>query len=285
VSRYLAGDVDLTDGFPIDDIGWLHERIGAETKLAPYFGTMLLGMHVGRPPFDSVPLRLAMTMAIDRDVIADKLRRGLYLPAYNIVPPLEGYQAVLPEWAGWPAEKRHARARELYAQAGYSKEKPLRVEFSYPTQDADTGLILEALVAMWRLNLGAEIQLVNEEWRVHQQNRRLGKPNLYWVPWIGDYPDPLTFLALARRGNAQNYGQYHNASFENALTNAATTTDPAQRYRDYAEAEVQLNADPAFIPIYFYKSRHLVHSYVKGWQTNTMDRNLSRDLYLAAGGN
>jgi oligopeptide transport system substrate-binding protein len=285
VSRYLAGDVDLTDGFPIDDIGWLRQRIGSEVKLAPYFGTVMLGMNVSRPPFNSLPLRQAMNMAIDRNVIAEKLRRGLYLPAHNIVPPLDGYPAVLPEWVAWPAEKRHARARELYAQAGYSREKPLRVVFSYPTQDADTGLIIEALVAMWRLNLGAEVTLANEEWRVHQQNRRLGKSDLYWVAWIGDYPDPLTFLALAKKNNAQNYGRYSNASFDRALASAASSADPAQRNRDYAEAEARLNEDPAFIPIYFYKSRHLVHSYVKGWDTNVMDRNLSRDLYLAAGGN
>ncbi|MEP7312742.1 MAG: peptide ABC transporter substrate-binding protein [Pseudomonadota bacterium] len=284
VSRYLAGDVDLTDGFPIDDIGWLRQRVGTELYLAPYFGTVMLGINVSRPPFNSVPLRQAMNLAIDRDVIAEKLRRGVYLPAYNVVPPLEGYPRVQPEWATWPTAKRHELARKLYAEAGYTKDNPLHVDFSFPTPDADTRLVFEALAAMWRVNLGAEVALVNEEWRVHQQNRKLGKPDLFWIAWIADYLDPLTFLALAQKGNTQNYGRYDNALYEKALASAVTRVDPALRYQDYVAAEKVLNEDPAFFPLYFYQSRHLVRSYVKGFQPNIVDRNLSRDLYLTAGG-
>ncbi len=137
-ARYLAGDLDITEGFQIDDYqrlrGELHE---GEVRLAPYVGTVMLGFHGSRAPFDSVPLRQALNMAIDREILTGKLLDGLFLPAYNVVPPLQGYAPALPEWATWTAERRHARARELYAQAGYSKQRPLRVDLAYPAVGAD----------------------------------------------------------------------------------------------------------------------------------------------------
>ncbi|MET0291051.1 MAG: peptide ABC transporter substrate-binding protein, partial [Steroidobacteraceae bacterium] len=112
-SRYLAGDLDVTNGFQITDVHWLREQLGSEVSLTPYFGTVMLGFHPNREPFDNRALREAMNMAIDREVLTGKLLRGLFLPAYNIVPPVPGYEPAVPEWASWPADRRHARAREL----------------------------------------------------------------------------------------------------------------------------------------------------------------------------
>jgi oligopeptide transport system substrate-binding protein len=282
-SRYLAGDVDVTDIFGLEDVDWLREQLGSQVKLEPYFGTALLGYHVGRAPFDSRALRLALSMSVDREVITGKLMHGLYLPAYNLVPPLGGYPQVLPDWAKLSQAERHALARQWYAQAGYSQRHPLKVELSLPTGGTDTRRMAEAIAAMWRTNLGAEVTLGTQEWRVHQQNRRLSLYALFWDAWIADYPDPLTFLQMFQRGSGQNNGKYEQPRYEQLLDAATRAGNEAQRLRDYAQAEQQLNDDAPFLPIYFYQSRHLVRPYVKGWVGNVMDRNLSRDLHLDAG--
>ncbi len=282
-SRYLAGDLDVTDGFAVEDIDWLRQSLGGQVQLAPYFGTVLLTMQVSRPPFDSRPLRQALTMAIDRDVLTQKLLRQLYLPAYNLVPPSDGYAPAVPEWASWPAERRHARARELYAEAGYSAAHPLVVDLSWPTGGAETRRLLEALTSMWRVTLGAEVRLSNSEWRVFQQDRRLHKLSLYWNAWIGDYPYPLTFLELFQRSGGQNSSQYFRPEFEAAIAASAVGSDEVQRLADLKRAESLLNDDAPFIPVYFYQSRHLVRPYVQGWQGNVMDRHLSQYLSVPAG--
>ena len=282
-SRYLAGDLDVTDGFAVEDIDWLRQSLGGQVQLAPYFGTVLLTMQVSRPPFNSLPLRQALTMAIDRDVLTQKLLRQLYLPAYNLVPPSDGYAPAVPEWATWPAERRHARARELYAEAGYSAAHPLVVDLSWPTGGADTRRLLEALTSMWRVTLGAEVRLSNSEWRVFQQDRRLHKLSLYWNAWIGDYPYPLTFLELFQRSGGQNSSQYFRPEFESAIAASAVGSDEVQRLADLKRAESLLNDDAPFIPVYFYQSRHLVRPYVQGWQGNVMDRHLSQYLSVPAG--
>jgi oligopeptide transport system substrate-binding protein len=198
------------------------------------------------------------------------------------VSPLPGYTSPRPAWADLDASARHALARQLYAQAGYSAGHPLEVEFTFPTGNQEMRQVFEAMAAMWRTNLGANVQLVSEEFRVHQQNRRIGKLRLFWYSWIADYPDPMTFLWLALRANPQNYGRFDNADYERTMAKAIATVDAGERNRGYNEAEQILDAQMPYIPIYYYKSRHLLRSYVQGWQDAATDQHPSRDLYLAA---
>jgi oligopeptide transport system substrate-binding protein len=283
-ARFLAGDIDFSDGFNVEDIDWLRRDLGSQVQLAPYFGIVKLSFYTRRPPFDSKPLRQALAMAIDREVLTGKLLRGLFLPATNLVPPYEGYEAQLPQWAHWSPEKRLARARELYAEAGYSREHPLVVTLSHQTTSPDTVRLLEAIVAMWRMNLGADVRLESEEWRVFLQNRRLGKHALYWDAWIGDYPDPYTFLSLNLKDDGNNHGRYSSPAFESVMQQATTTANDGERLQLFRRAEEILNEDAPSVPVYFYQSRHLVRPYVRGWVGNVMDRNPSRNLYLAADG-
>ena len=71
-----------------------------------------------------------MVMAIDREMLVKHLMKGQYEAAYGIVPPLPGYPAFRPEWADMPDAERIALAQRLYAEAGYSAEHPLDVEFN-----------------------------------------------------------------------------------------------------------------------------------------------------------
>jgi oligopeptide transport system substrate-binding protein len=225
-----------------------------------------------------------MVMALDREILTGKVMNGLYRPAYSIVPPLPGYAAVLPEWAGLSDADRHREAQRLYAAAGYSAARPLQVELWYPMADADTRRMLEAMAAMWRMNLGADVQLRNEEWRVHQQNRHIRKYRFFFDPWSGDYPDPLTFLGLPMPDSKQNYMDYHDAAYAAAVEAGERSTDPQMRQGAYHEAERILNAAAVLVPVYYYQTRHLLRSQVQGWQDNPMDRHSSRDLSLARSG-
>lgn len=280
-ARFLAGDLDITDRFQMDDLGWLAAALGQQLRLEPYFATFMMAMQVDRPPFDDVRLRRAMVLALDREILVRKLLKGMFLPAYGMVPPLPGYAPVLPEWAALADTERHREAQRLYAAAGYSAARPLEVELWYPTADVDTRRVLEAMVAMWRMNLGAQVRLANEEWRVHQQNRRIRKHRFFYYPWSGDYPDPLTFLGLPMPDSQQNYMGYRSAAYVETVQRAQRSTQPTLRQAAYNAAERILNTDAVVVPVYYYQSRHLLRSHVRGWQANPMDRHASRDLYLA----
>jgi oligopeptide transport system substrate-binding protein len=88
-------------------------------------------------------------------------------------------------------------------------------------------------------------------------------------------------LDLYRVGSPQNHGKYNNANYERLIALGSATGDAQQRTQAWQQAESQLNADAAFIPVYYYQSRHLIRPWVQGWQGNITDRHLSRDLWLS----
>ncbi len=280
-ARFLAGDLDETERFQVEDLEWLRASLGDQVRTAPYNGTVMLGMNVRRAPFDNAALRRAMVLAVDRTLLTDQLLKRLYTPAHGIVPPLPGYDPLRPQWADLDDEARRELARSLYAQAGYSSARPLEVELAVPIGSPEMRRVFEALAAMWRMNLGAEVRVITEEFRVHQQNRRIGKLQFFWNGWIGDYPEATTFLALALKSNPQNYMGFDDPEYERVMAEAVRETDEAARNLLYNQAERLLDEQAPFLPIYFYQSRHLLRSYVQGWRDNANDLHPSRDLYLA----
>jgi oligopeptide transport system substrate-binding protein len=280
VSRYLAGDIQFADDFPSEQLRYLRALLGAQVQTAPLLAIDQVGFNMLQPPFAANRyLRRALTMALDREVLADKVRQGAEFPAYTLVPPLPGYPQALPEWAGWSAERRHAEARRLYAAAGYSREHPLRMQLDYDTSESSRDLF-DAIAAMWRTNLGAEVEPYDEEFRVLLQDLRLHKSLLFAEDWTGDYPDPYTFLQLYETGFDENFSGTSDPDFDALLKAATNASDVAQRYADFSRAEARLNSDAVYIPYLYRAGRHLIKPYLKGWRLNVVDRIPSRYLYL-----
>jgi oligopeptide transport system substrate-binding protein len=278
--RFMAGDIQYTSKFSSSQYAWLKERLGDQVRNGPYLGIQMLAFNALVPPFaNNRNLRLALTMAIDRRALAEKVELGMVEPAYTLVPPLPGYEPPLPEWALWSDERRHAEARRLYAAAGFSAAHPLRINMDYATSE-DTRDAFDALAAMWRANLGAEIQPYNEEFRVLLQDLALHKSLLFWNGWIGDYTDPFTFLQLFQTGFEQNFGGYSDPGYDALLAAAANEPDNVRRYGYLRQAESRLDADAASLPFLYYSSRHLIKPYLKGWSDNIQDRSPSRFMYL-----
>jgi oligopeptide transport system substrate-binding protein len=279
--RYLAGQVQFVETIPTTDLPWLQRELGAQVVIRPYFGTFYIGINDELGPFrGNRPLRLALSMAVDREKLTRYVLNGAGYPAYSLVPPLEGYQPQIPEWARLPEAERHALARRLYREAGYSAAHPLRTELAITSGDPVTTLTYEAVCAMWRTVLGAEVGLHPEEFKVLLQDNRLHRNILFHNAWIGDYPDPYTFMQIYKTGFDLNYGAYSRPAYDALLAQAATRTGNPERYRIYEQAERLLNDDGAYIPLYFYAVRHLVKPYLKGFAPNIVDRNPSRHMYL-----
>ncbi len=280
VNRFLAGDVEYTDRFNASQYPWLRSRLGDQVRTGLYFATMALAFNMTEPPFaGNRDLRLALTMAVDRKILAEKVFQGATAPAYSLMPPLPGYVVQVPAWASWSAARRHAEARRLYAAAGYSAAHPLRVELDYPTDPSRRDLF-DALAAMWRINLGADVEPYNEEFRVLLQDEALHKTRFFWNAWVGDYPDPFTFLELYQTGSDQNNGGYSNRAYDALLEQAVRQPEVALRYRYFEQAEALLNQDAPYVPFLYYPAEHLVKPYLKGVHSNLRDTNLSRYMYV-----
>ena len=282
LKRYRADELDVTYEIPLQQAPWLRQHYGQDLHVSSYLGTYFYGFNCSRPPFkDNPKLRRALTLAVDRQVIVDKVMNGLALPAYSLLPPgLSGYTPQRPEWADWSRERRLAEARRLYAEAGYSEQRPLEVELRYNTHE-DHKRIATVVAAMWKQWLGVRTTLLNEEFKVFIQNRNLRKiTQLFRAVWIADYDDPTAFTDILHSSHGQNDMAYSNPDYDGLLALAAAEADSERRRQHLAQAEQMLLRDQPLLPIYTYTSKHLVKPWVQGWQDNPLDIHYSKDLRI-----
>lgn len=281
--RYRAGELDWTEGVPLTQMRWVQKNIPREFRVHPYLGIYYYGLNLTRPPFkDNLKLRLALSMAIDRKVIVDKVIGMGQLPAYSWTPPIPGYTQPVPEWSTWPREKRLAEARRLYAEAGYSAEHPAEVEIRYNTSE-DHKKIALVIAAMWKQFLGVQTQLVNQEFKVFLRDRTQKRvTQAFRSGWIGDYNDPYTFAEIMESHSGQNDLGYASAQYDALLEQAGHEVDAQRRMQILEQAEKIMLQDQPMIPLYFYVSKRLVKPYVVGWAGNIMDHHYSKNMKVLA---
>ncbi len=284
LKRYRAGEFDITSTVPAAQAKWIREQLGSELHVATYLGSYFYGYNLTQPPFKAQPkLRQALSMAVDRELIVDKVLHGLATPAWSLVPPgISNYSVQLPAWAALPRAQQLAEARRLYAEAGYSMEHPLEVEIRYNTSD-DNKRLAVVIAAMWKQTLGVRVKLVNEEWKVFLQHRRSRVvTQAFRNTWIGDVDDALGFVELFGTRHPRNDSGYAEPAYDQLLKAAAEQADPQRRRAALEAAERRLLEDAPILPIYFYASKHLVKPYVEGWQDNLLDWHYTKDLRLHA---
>jgi oligopeptide transport system substrate-binding protein len=277
LSRFRTGELDMTETIPAGRHDWLQTYMGDELKVSPYIGSFWLGLNLAREPFTgNNKLRRALSMAVDRRIIARLVVGAGELPAWSIVPPgINGYAPQAFEGSEVDQEARQLEAKRLYKEAGYGNNKPLLVELRYNTSSQHRKIAL-AVSSMWRQVLGVNTQLVNEEWKVFVNNRRQGVlTQVFRGGWIADYADPTSFLDLFRSDNDLNTTFYKNERFDRLMDQAAVLQGTARMQR-LQRAEVELMKDMPVIPLFFYVSRHLLKQTVTGYQSNVRDIHLSR---------
>ncbi len=282
LNRYRAGELDITDSVPAEMFSRVREERPNELKVSPYLAVYYYGLNLDRPPFRGQPLlRQALSMAIDREVLAERIIGRGEQPAYSWVPPgVDNYEAPRFPYADLSAEERRAAAKDLYQQAGYGAGNPAQVEIRYNTSELHQRIAL-AVQSMWRDVLGVETTLVNEEFQVLLSNMQAREvTEVFRSSWTGDYNDAHAFLQVLASGSPTNMTGYASEEYDSLLRRAARQTDPGLRRLYLEEAERVLLADHPVIPLYFYVSKHLVSPRVAGWRDNVLDYHYSQHLNL-----
>ena len=283
IKRYRAGELDMTYEIPNDQIKMLREKFKDELKISSYLGTYYYGFNVTRPPFkDNLKLREALTLAIDRDVITDKVTGVGEKPAYSFVPPgINGYDHYTPEYASLDKAARIEKAKKLYEEAGYGKDKPLKVDLLYNTSENHKKIAV-AVAAMWKQNLGVQTNLTNQEWKVFLNTRNEKKQTeAFRAGWIGDYNDAYSFLELFQSKSGLNDSGYVNEKFDALLAQAGQEQDMGKRAAILKDAEKMLTDDYPVAPVYSYVTKRLVKPYVKGYaEENVMDHRSSKYMWI-----
>jgi oligopeptide transport system substrate-binding protein len=283
IREYVAGQVDMTSTIPAPDLDRITQEYGAEIQTAPILGTLYLALDVTEPPLrDNRDLRQALSMAVDRDLISERVTLGV-LPAYTFVAKgITGYNPPAYEWSQWPRERRLAYARALFTHSGYSEKKPLHLTLYFNSGESLQRVMI-AIAASWKQNLGVFTDLVSDEFRVFLAGR---KDHSRWdvarLGWYADYNDPASFLEVFSRNNSQNDPGYMSSEFNNLIDAARIEPNPDQRILLLQKSEEVLLNDYPIIPIYFYTARRLVKPYLGGAEITPLNHTYSKHLFWKA---
>ena len=286
LNRYRAGELDILTDFPSDQYQLLKDQYPGQAHVAPFLGVYYYVMNQSKPPLNDVNIRKALSISVLRDVIGPDVLGTGELPAYGWVPPGTGnYEgaAYAPAWSTEPYEQRVEEAKALMAAAGYTPEKPLKLQLRYNTNDNHQRIAV-AISDMWK-QIGVEVELFNAETAVHYDALNAGDFQVGRAGWLLDYNDPSNTLDLLKTGVkgtdgtvnwGNNYGRYSNPKYDELMTQASSELDLVKRAGLMHQAEATAMDEFASIPIYWYVSKNVVSPKIMGFEDNAKDINRVR---------
>ncbi|HEX2861801.1 MAG TPA: peptide ABC transporter substrate-binding protein, partial [Lacunisphaera sp.] len=271
---FRAGQLHITEALPIGKVDGYRRDQPEVLKISPFLDTYFYRLNTTREGLKDKRVRQALSLALDRSAIVEKIIRGGQLPAAAFTPPgIDGYvpPALLPEDL--------ARAKQLLSEAGYPGGRGLPpLEITINTS-GNHRVIAEAVQQMWR-RLGVQVEIDNMEMASLFAKRRSLDYAVMRSEWVADFADPKSFLDVFRGGSSNNHTGWSNLGYDAALHAADRTSDPAERHALFHQAESVLLDELPLIPLYHFTTVRLVHPAVRGWHPLPLDRHPYKHVWL-----
>lgn len=272
---FRSGQLHLTYVLPFSKVDSYLANAPRLLRIDPYLNTYFFRLNTLAPPLDREPVRRALALAVDRAAIVGQLLRGGQRAATAFTPPgLPGYTPP----AGPGAD--FAAARQLLAAAGFPGGRGLPpLEILYNTSE-NLRVLAEAVQEMWHRELGLDVRLVNQEYKVVLTERSARHYQILLGDWVGDYLDASTFLDVWRSDSANNHTGWANPDYDALLFAAARNPDPVARAAQLQRAESLLLAAAPIIPVYYNTHVFLKQPSVQGWHPTLLDHHPYKDVWL-----
>ena len=268
LAAFEAGELDWIPTVPLPDLDRLRVAYPEELAITSDICTYYYGFNTLIQPTDSVHMRRALSMAIDRDVIV-QITNGGQVPAGfftrpDVAPGLK--QEDYPDLAIWSdSDAAKAELDMYFEESGTSLDDLPPITLMHNTSQAHA-TIAQAIQQMWKDTLGLEVQITSQDSQVYNETLRRDAPPVYRLGWCYDYPDASSFIGDVFRSkgpDSNNYTGWGPDEFYALLDEAAIASDAAVRRELYAQAEYMLvNEAAVMAPIYYYTSQQMTQVYV-----------------------
>ena len=262
LSSYASGDLDTTfQNLPIDQNAKIKSDYKQQLHTVKQEALAFYSFNMKMPELgDNLNLRKALSMAIDREELSKNVLNGDKDPVYSVVTPtVENgkYADIKYDWSTWPKEQRLAEARRLYALAGYSKDHPFNANVIYNTNDMYKKITL-AMASMWKVNLGVNVTISNQEWKQLLQSRNKSDFQIARGGWYADYNSVSNYTVLFTCNGALNYSKWCDHKFDSLVDMATAEVNEDKREKLYKLA-LQIAADGySMIPLFQFSYTRLV---------------------------
>ena len=270
-AAYNSGEAQLIKDVPTDEIPSLTKaEDGGDFYVDTILGTYYVSLNLQRDAFQDAKVRKALSLAIDRDYVANTIMQGTYEPAYNFVGPgivdetgmfydnANGGERYISD----DYEANLEEAKSLLAEAGYPDGEGFPT-ITYSANDAGYHVPVAEYVQQAWGDLGITVNIDKVEWASFLPLRRAGDYDVSRNGWVMDYNDPSNMIELFCSGNGNNDGKYSNPDFDAAME-ASKVADVAEHFAQLHKAEDILMEDMGCIPVAYYNEFWLQSSSLKG---------------------
>jgi len=263
LTLYETGELDMAE---LPPVAIPHYKTHAEYKNLPLLRGYYYGFNVTKPPFQDARVRRALSHAIDRSQIPVILKGGEWPTSSWIPKGMFGYNPKI--GPAFDPEK----ARTLLAEAGYPGGQnfpPFSIAYN---TDPTHRLIAQLVQAQWKKNLGLEVGLEDQEWKVYLKKLDIDAPPVFRLGWGADFPDPDNFMNLFISTSGNNRLMWKNERYDRLIARGAAEQNPEKRQAIYNEAQVLLTeTDSAIISLFVAAQNVLVKPYVQNLGLNAME--------------
>lgn len=266
---YRAGQIDVTMDVPKTKIATYARERPTELHRAPLAETRFLSFNTTRPPLNDERVRRALSLALDRKQIVERVLLGGQEPAVRFIPPALLGNPNPPTGPSNPAIPLYnaAEARRLLADAGFPGGKNFpRLELTGWSNNP----ILEALQAMWRQELGIDVAVAVHEAKVHLAALHDGTYDIAFATTLLDVADATAALEDFTSGASNNFSHWRSAEFDRLMTAVANDRDAGSRAVTRTQAETLLLAAAPIAPLYFNTRNWLMSARFSGWKEDAL---------------
>ena len=269
---YQNGDLDITlvNGEQVDQV-----------KDDPEFKTIGAGyLWYVSPNMSAVPelnnqnIRMALTMAIDREAITNDVLKDGSLPTYTAVPmqfaagpdgsDFSEDQTKFSDVCAFDAEKAADYWKKGLEELG---ETEMTLEMIVDADDAPQK-VAQVLQEQWQQTLpGLTVSIKVEPKKQRVQDMQDGNFQIALTRWGPDYADPMTYLGMWITGNSNNYGLWSDADYDAIIAECTTgdlCTDAEGRWAKMYDAEKIVMDQAVIFPLYTQSNAQMQSSKVTG---------------------
>ncbi len=268
-----GGKLDFQRSLPYKELPKLRQFKGY--RATPLISMYYYGLNTKKPPFNNPKVRKAFSMAVDRKQITDLLAAGQ--------APLTGW--VPTGMFGYENERgtkfNPSSAAKMLDEAGFKDRSKLpKVTIAFNTNE-NHQRVAENVQAQLKKNLGVEVQVSNEEWKVYLKRLQTDTPNIYRMGWLGDYPDPSTFMDLMTSFSENNHTGWGSKAYDDLVAQGNSSLDKEKRRQAYSQASKILTEDDVpVIPIYSAVGHILLSDRVENFPVNSIEHYLFKGVTL-----
>ncbi len=276
--RFQVGELDFQDRLPVPKIDWIRKNLPQAIHPVPLLITEIIGVNHKREPFGDVRVREAINLALNREVITQRITRTGDAPAYNLMPPgIANYPGGLTyDFKTLSYAQRIAKAQGLMRAAGFSESRRVRTTYMIRSTAPGYQRSVAAAIQQMLAQVFIDITITPNDMQVFYPAIQEHDFDIAQAGWVADFNDASTFLDLFRTGGGNNWGEYSNPAFDAALDSAQREPDIIRRGQQLMQAESIFLKDHAAMPIWFWASLNLTWPYVEGLEPNPLDYHRSR---------